>query len=225
MEYSGAGKRLPDFFGRSQHTFPYKPLARQLRFYKQEGSEMKSRILEMAMLAVALLTGTASAADKAAILPQGDAAVAASVRHAILMYPYYSIWDDVSFRVSNGQVELSGAVTQPYKKSDIEHLVQKVPDVTSVTDQIKVLPLSDFDDRLRLQVARAIYGDPVFTQYRNLALPPIHIIVENGKVTLTGVVNNDLEKQVAGMRANGAGLGFGNVVNNLLVEHPAAKKS
>ena len=145
------------------------------------------------------------------------------MRHEVLVYPRYTIWDDISFRVSNGQVELFGAVSQPFKKSDIEKIVKQVPGVNSVSDGIKVLPLSDFDNRLRLQVARAIYGDPAMFQYRNQALPSIHIIVDNGHVTLTGVVTTDMEKQIAGMRANGAGLSFGTVVNNLQVEHPAKK--
>jgi hyperosmotically inducible periplasmic protein len=189
---------------------------------------MKRTVLGQALMAVVLLAGAgvAGATDKnkTGDVPQGDDAVAKSVRHEVVMYPYYSIWDDVSFRVSNGQVELLGAVTEPWKKSDIEKIVQKAPGVTSVADQIKVLPLSDFDKRLRIQIARSIYGDPVFLQYRNMALPPIHIVVENGHVTLTGWVNNDLEKQVAGMRAN-TSMSFGTVVNNLQVEHPAAKKS
>jgi len=188
---------------------------------------MKTMMQGLALMAVALLAGAGAAGaanrDKGNV-PEGDDAVAQSVRHEVLMYPYYSIWDDVSFRVSNGQVELSGAVNQPFKKSDIERVVQKLPGVAGVTGQIKVLPLSNFDDRLRLQVARAIYGDPVFVQYRNLAAPPIHIIVENGHVTLCGVVSTELEKQVAGMRASG-GLALGTVVNNLQVEHPAVKKS
>jgi hyperosmotically inducible protein len=97
--------------------------------------------------------------------------------------------------------------------------------VASVTNELKVLPLSSHDDRLRLQIARAIYSDPALIRYRNMALPPIHIIVDNGRVTLTGSVNSTLEKQVAGMRASGAGLSFGPVVNNLEVENPPAKKS
>ena len=141
------------------------------------------------------------------------------------MYPRYTIWDDVSFRVTAGQVELIGAVSQPYKKNDIEHLVRKVPGVTSVSDEIKVLPLSDQDDRLRQQVARAIYRDPVFTRYAIEPHPPIHIIVDNGHVTLTGLVSTETEKQIAGVRASTAGLSFGPVVNNLQVENPPAKKS
>src|SRR5579872_5952866 len=148
---------------------------------------MRPGILGRTLMAVALLAGAGVAANKdKAPLPQGDDAVAQRVRHEVIVYPYYTIWDDVSFRVSNGQVELLGAVTEPYKKSDIEHIIQKVPGVASVSDQLKVLPLSDFDNRLRLQVARAVYGDPVFVQYRNMPIPAIHIIVDNGHVTLTG---------------------------------------
>lgn len=177
-----------------------------------------------ALTLFAVAAGGLLAANRGpANLPQGDQAVAQQIRHEILMYPYFSIWDDVSFRVSNGQVELDGAVTQPWKRSDLARIVQKIPGVASLTDQVNVLPLSSFDDGLRLQIARAIYGDPLFVQYRNLALPPIHIVVDNGRVTLTGVVATDMEKQIAGLRANSS-LSFGAVVNNLVVEHPAAPK-
>ena len=130
--------------------------------------------------------------------------------------------DDISFRVLNGNVNLLGAVTQPFKKQDIERLVQKVPGVASVTNEIKVLPLSPTDNRLRQQVANAIYRDPVLSGYGMGAIPAIHIIVENGHVTLTGTVNTDMEKQIAGMRA-ASSLSFGPVTNNLVVEHPAKK--
>jgi hyperosmotically inducible periplasmic protein len=102
-------------------------------------------------------------------------------------------------------------------------LAQRVPGVRSVTNDLEVLPLSNFDDQLRIQVARAIYRDPVLSRYGIQAVPPIHIIVDNGHVTLEGVVNNDMEKNVAGIRANGAGLSFGSVVNNLRVENPSHK--
>lgn len=188
---------------------------------------MKPRVLGRSLMAAALLVSagvTGAATRQGAVAVAGDEGIARSVRHEILMYPYYSIWDDVSFRVVNGSVELFGAVNQPFKKQDIEKRVQKIPGVTSVTDEIKVLPLSNEDDRLRLQVARAIYGDPRFARYAIQAVPPIHILVENGHVTLEGVVNNELEKQVAGMRAASAGLSFGPVDNHLQVENPPARK-
>jgi hyperosmotically inducible protein len=166
------------------------------------------------------------AADKAnSKTPLTGADLEKRVRHEILMYPRYTLWDDLSFRVDNGDVSLMGAVSQPYKKADIERIVQHIPGVTSVTNEIKVLPLSPQDDRLRLQVARAIFRDPVLSRYAMGAVPSIHIIVDNGKVTLTGAVNNAMEKQVAGMRASTAGLSFGPVVNNLTVDNPPAKKS
>ncbi len=183
----------------------------------------KMRVLGAMLLLAAGLVGAAT--KNAANLPQSDDQIASSVRHEIVMYPYYTIWDDVNFRVMDGQVQITGAVNQPFKKSDIQRLVQGVPGVVSVTNELKVLPLSNFDDRLRIQVARAIYRDPVFTRYALQAVPPIHIIVDNGHVTLTGVVATDMEKQVAGIRASGAGLSFGSVNNNLQVERPSTRKS
>src|SRR5215467_5741821 len=189
--------------------------------------KMKVRFLG-GFLAAALLVGAgvAGAASKDSPKgPQTDADIIKHVRHEVLMNPHYTIWNDVNFRVNNGQVELLGAVNQPYKKSDIERLVRGVPGVTSVTDELKVLPLSSFDDRLRLQVARAIYAAPAFTRYAIQPLKPIHIIVDNGHVTLTGIVSTEADKELAGIRAQSAGLSFGSVKNNLQVEHPAPRKS
>jgi len=182
-------------------------------------------ILGNLLMAAALVAGTAAAADKGhSTGPRTAAELEKSVRHEILMYPNYTLWDDISFRVENGNVELLGAVNQPYKRADLERIVQRIPGVASVTNQVKVLPLSNFDDRIRIQVARAIYRDPVLSRYAMGAVPSIHIIVDNGKVTLTGAVNNNMEKQIAGIRASGAGLSFGPVVNNLTVDNPPARK-
>src|SRR5436305_9185364 len=168
---------------------------------------MKPTISARFLMAAALLVSaagvsTAVASTKTPIAgpnagpnvgPMTDADLAKQVRHEILMYSRFSIWDDVSFRVADGSVELMGAVNQPYKKSDLGRIVQRIPGVASVTNELKVLPLSNNDDRLRMQVARAIYGDTVLSRYRLMAVPPIHIIVDNGHVTLTGVANNALE--------------------------------
>ena len=180
---------------------------------------MKIKVLGQFLVAAGLvLSASAVRAAEAS-----DIDLAKHVRHELAMYPRYTIWDDVSFRVTDGQVELSGAVSQPYKKDDMVRLVRGIPGVAGVSDGLKVLPLSDFDNRLRLQVARAIYGDPAFRIYATMAMPPVHIIVEDGHVTLTGVVATDFEKNIAGIRAAGAGLSFGPVVNNLQVESPARK--
>ena len=180
------------------------------------------RFLMAAMLLMS--AGLAAAADKrAAAKPDSDTALADSVRHEIAMYGKYSIWDDVSIDVANGTVHLSGVVTQPYKKEDIDRLAKGVAGADHVNDDIRVLPLSSADDRLRLIVARAIYGDPSMRKYAIEPLKPIHIVVENGHVTLTGIVNTEFDKEIAATRAATAGMSFGPIVNNLQVEHPSRK--
>ena len=107
------------------------------------------------------------AADKPlASVPGSDAGLAQRVRHEILVYPRYSLFDNIGYRVSNGQVELTGAVTQPYKKSDLEHLVRAIPGVTGITDMIKVLPLSPMDDRLRMRWRARSSAIPAFPGMR-----------------------------------------------------------
>lgn len=172
--------------------------------------------------ALVLGAGMAIAGSAPATLPQSDEAIAKEVRHEIVMYPHYTIFDNVAFRVNHGNVELLGAVTEPYKKSDLGKTVERLPGVAGVRNELGVLPLSNMDHHLRLQIARAIYRDPSLSTLGFQALPPIHIIVDNGHVTLEGVVNTELQKQVAGMRAASTGLSFGPIVNNLRVENPPA---
>jgi osmotically-inducible protein OsmY len=184
---------------------------------------MKIGIISKFLLAATLFAGAAMAKVNAPALT-GDEAITQKVMHEIRSYPYYTIWDNVEFQVEDGTVHLLGEVTQPWKKSALDKSVARVPGVTTVDNELKVLPLSPFDDRIRSQVARAIYGDPVFSAFRLQPVPPIHIIVDNGHVTLEGVVDTPMEKEVAGIRANSS-MSFGMATNNLRVEHPAAKKS
>lgn len=125
------------------------------------------------------------------------------VRHELVMLPYLNVFDDISFRVDGNTVTLFGEVTKPVLKSDAENVVKRVEGVTRVQNQIEVLPLSSFDDSIRLRTARAIYGYPALRRYALGAQPPIHIIVKNGNVTLIGSVSTDMDKQLAFMRANG----------------------
>jgi hyperosmotically inducible protein len=154
-----------------------------------------------------------------------DADLTAKAIHQVRMYSRYSLWDNISVQTVNGNVEVQGQVSQPYKKSDLQRILQRIPGVTSVTNDLHVLPVSFIDDQLRVQVARAIFRDPVLSQYSLLAVPAIHIIVDNGHVTLEGVVNSELARNVATIRANGAGLSFGVVTNHLRVESPSKTKS
>jgi len=137
-------------------------------------------------------------------------------RHAIVMYFAYGIFDNVELAVHDGTLTVSGQVTQPFKKTDMGRLLERVKGVAALQNNLEVLPLSNFDDRLRLQLARAIYGDPYFIHYANQALPPIHIIVKNGDVTLEGVVASTMDRTKADMDALRAGLSF-SVVNNLQI--------
>jgi hyperosmotically inducible protein len=151
--------------------------------------------------------------------PANENRVVKEVRHQLVMLPYYSIFDDLSFQVKGGVVTLFGAVTRPVLKSDAENVVKGVEGVTQVNNQIEVLPLSPNDDRIRRAMARAIYGDPTIgNRYGYQALPSIHILVKNGNVTLEGIVANQFDKTLINTRASGVP-GVFKVENNLQVEN------
>jgi len=135
------------------------------------------------------------------------------VSKQVLTYPQFSIFDAVHMQIDNGVVTLTGKVTMPYKKIDIEKRVGKIDGVHQVVNQIEVLPVSFFDNELRFRIARAIYGNSTFWGYGSMANPPIHIIVENGHVTLDGVVNNNVERMFA--RSVASSLGAFSVTNDL----------
>jgi len=138
-------------------------------------------------------------------------------RKEIVTYYAYGIFDNINLEAQGGKLIVSGQVTQPFKKSDIGNLLTRVRGVADLENRLEVLPNSIFDDRLRLSVARAIYRDPYFIHYADQALPPIHIIVKNGDVTLEGVVATSLDHAKALMAARSAGLSFA-VVDHLRVE-------
>jgi hyperosmotically inducible protein len=147
-----------------------------------------------------------------------DARLVKEVRHQLLMLPYYSIFDDLGFRVNGDTVTLVGDVTRPVLKSDAENVVKRIEGVGQVVNQINVLPLSTMDDQIRMAMARAIYGDPqIGTRYGYQALPSIHIIVSNGHVRLEGVVASEADKNLINMRARSVPNVF-SVDNELQVE-------
>lgn len=132
-----------------------------------------------------------------------DGVIFRDVAAQVSSYPRFTVFDDIQASVSQGVVTLYGKVTMPYKRDDIARRVTKVAGVTQVVNRIGVLPVSQFDDELRSSIARAIYGNPSFWHYASMVNPPIHIVVENGHVILTGVVNNDVEKALARSLAAG----------------------
>jgi len=154
----------------------------------------------------------------AALSPKGVERVMKEVHHELVMLPFYGVFDNLLYKVSpDGTVTLLGEASRPTLKSDAERAVREIEGVERVDNQIKVLPVSPNDDRIRRAMYRKIYGHSVLSQYQLRAVPPIHIIVENGHLTLEGVVARQMEKQVAGMQANSVS-GVFSVENNLRVE-------
>lgn len=165
--------------------------------------------ISMLATAVALSASLATAAPG----ERKDLQVFNDVAKSVNGYTRFTVFDDVQARVKDGMVVLSGRVTMPYKKDDLERRVRQLPGVVGLDNEIRVLPVSTFDDELRVRIARAIYGNSSFWQYAAMANPPIHIVVENGRVTLSGVVNSQVERMLA--RSLATQFGALSVTNNL----------
>ena len=140
------------------------------------------------------------------------------VRHELVMLPFYGVFDNLSYKVDpDGTVTLFGQVVNPTLKSDAENAVKHIEGVEKVVNNIEVLPTSMNDDHIRRAAYRAIYANSALSEYQLRAVPPIHIIVNNGRITLEGVVARQMDKQIAGMQANSVH-GVFSVTNNLVVE-------
>ncbi len=167
------------------------------------------------LILVSVLASAGFAADKAT--ENKEAKVIRQVRHELVMLPYYGVFDNLAFKLNGRTVTLLGQVARPSLKSSAERVVRDVDGIENVVNQIEVLPTSPNDDSIRVATYRAIYGDNMLYRYGLQAVPPIHIIVRNGNVTLVGVVANEADKNVAGIRANGVS-GVFSVKNELTVE-------
>lgn len=146
--------------------------------------------------------------------------IAKEVRHEILMLPYYDVFDNIGFKVEGYNVTLVGSVTKPVVKSDAGNAVKRIEGVEQVNNEIEVLPPSPMDNQLRLRLFRAIYGFGPLQKYDMPVIKPIRIIVKGGHVTLEGVVDNETDKNTAGIRANSVP-GIFSVKNNLQVVKPS----
>ncbi len=178
------------------------------------------------LLFISALTvvSTSAQTSRDAISPKGIDRITREVRHELVMLPYYGVFDNLSYKVDpDGTVTLMGEVARPSLKSDAENVVKRIEGVEKVVNNIKVLPTSPNDDRIRRAVYRSIYGNNVLSQYQMRAVPPIHIIVDNGHVALEGVVARSMDKQIAGVQANSVS-GVFSVQNNLRVEEEDKKK-
>jgi len=138
------------------------------------------------------------------------------VRHQLLMLPYYSVFDNLDYRVDGTTVYLTGSVRMPVLKSDAEHAIKRIEGVTKVVDNIHVQPLSMFDNRIRLAEYRAVFGYGGLYRYARGTNPSVRIIVDNGHVQLVGYVQSQGDKNIAGIRANGVS-GVFSVQNDLQV--------
>jgi len=174
---------------------------------------MRSKLL---LLLVLGLPSILCAQDQRPIPPQAVDRIVKEVRHQLVMLPYLGVFDNLTYSVNGYDVSLKGQVTNPTLKKDAERAVKQVEGVERVDNQIEVLPTSSMDDGLRLRLYRAIYGFPSLEKYAMPVIKPIRIIVKNGNVTLEGVVDNQADKDTAGLRANGVS-GVFSVTNNLVV--------
>jgi hyperosmotically inducible protein len=179
---------------------------------------MRTRIHKLGLLLVLGLVALPLAALAAYSQPELSP-LANKVRHELVTLPFYSVFDHFTYEVQGDTVILSGEVTRPTLKTSAERVVARIEGVNRVENNIEVLPLSNFDNRIRYGVLYAVYGNPVLNRYALQAIGPIHIIVKNGNVTLEGVVAREMEKNVAFIQANSVP-GVFSVTNNLRVENP-----
>jgi hyperosmotically inducible protein len=169
--------------------------------------------LALATLAIATYSAKAATTHDQVVDQQR---IEKQVRHSLVTLPWYGVFDDLQYAVNGSEVVLSGEVVQPVTKSDAEKAVKHVEGVTHVVNNITVLPLSRFDDQTRRAEYRAIFGDSQLSRYSMGAIPSIHIIVKNGHVTLTGFVGNQMDLNVARIRALQVP-GVFSVTNNLRI--------
>jgi len=168
---------------------------------------------------LALITSVA-ATSVAAANPNNsvnDPNTVRKIRKELVTLPFYGVFDNLAFKYEEGVVTLYGEVSRPTLKKDAARVVERLSGVDQVINKIEVLPLSNFDDRIRVAVYRAIYRQPGLDRLSLQAVPPIHIIVKNGNVTLEGVAPNKGDATRAFIAANGVP-GVFSVKNNLRIE-------
>ena len=190
--------------------------------YLNSRSWKRSAILFFSLL-LTLGAAASSFAASSQQVPARDSAgyearLTKQVRHELVMLPFYSVFDNLQYKVEGGKVTLLGQVTRPALKSDAEGAVKHIEGVETVDNQIEVLPPSPNDDRIRRATFRAVYSSPSLEMYALRSVPTIHIIVDRGHVTLEGSVARESDKNVAGIQANTVPGAF-SVTNNLRVDN------
>lgn len=148
---------------------------------------------------------------------QSGAQLAKQVRRKLVTLPYYGVFDNLAYSINGGKVTLFGQVVRPSTRSDAERSVSRIAGVTQVVNNIEVLPPSGFDDSLRINTLRALQRAGGLYRYFMGGNPSLHIIVDRGHITLTGVVGSKFDRQLAYMTARGVSGAF-SVTNELRVE-------
>lgn len=169
----------------------------------------KLLLIGLALMLVLIASGPAHAQIT-------DRQLLEKISTAVQNYPKYSVFDSIEVGIDNRVVVLGGRVTTPQKRDEIEVRVRKIDGIRSLTNEIGVLPLSQSDNDLRRRVAAAIYNHPMFWTYAQMPVPPIHIIVEHGRITLTGMADSEVQRSLAASLAVVSG-SFG-VTNRIGVE-------
>jgi hyperosmotically inducible protein len=177
----------------------------------------RSSVLLATLLTLAI-AASAQDASREQPSPKEEQRITKQVRHELLMLPYFGVFDNIAYKVEGYNVTLLGQVVRPTLKSDAEHAVKHIEGVEKVDNQIEVLPVSPMDDGLRRRLFRAIYRYPPLQKYSLGNEKSIRIIVKNGHVTLEGVVDNEGDKNLVNLRANG--VSSFSVDNNLQVVKP-----
>jgi len=167
-------------------------------------------------LLVLAVSAVSQQADRNQPSAKSQERIVREVRHELLMLPYFGVFDNIGYKVDGETVTLIGQVVRPSLKSDAGNAVKRIEGVEKVDNQIEVLPPSSMDDGLRVRLFRAIYQFPALQKYELGVQKPIRIIVKNGRATLQGVVDNQSDKNIAGVRANTVS-GLFSVPNNLQV--------
>lgn len=176
------------------------------------------RNITLAVAGTVLLASSAPGAVSVSRDKKGLSSLENEVRHELVMLPYFGVFDNLEFHVDGDHAILSGQVTRPTLRSDAEAVVRRIEGVERVTNNIEVLPLSPFDNDIRRAAYRSIFGFSSLSRYAWGPVPPIHIVVKNGNITLEGVVANETDRNLAYMRARQVAGAF-SVTNDLRIEN------
>jgi hyperosmotically inducible periplasmic protein len=182
---------------------------------------LRTLLLQMitaCVIPIPLAAQSAAPAQERPLSQVGIERINREVRHELLLLPYYGVFDNLGYRVApDGSVTLVGQATRPTLKSDAEASVKHIEGVARVDNEIQVLPVSPMDDQIRMATYRAIYGNSSLAPYSVRAVPPIHIIVSGGHVTLEGAVATKMDKQIAETQAKSVPNVF-SVTDNLQID-------